>query len=132
MLLQFTILLQSHLEHVNGFSPVWVLSCTFKLPLWLKAFLTGKWFLSCVGPFMLIQMSTFLKSLITLGPGRWLCSCVGPFMNLQIRTDYCKQCDKKFSISFPYNLTVKISARSDKRLPRYSVFAQNLTNKIWP
>ena len=55
---------------------VWVLSCTFKLPLWLKAFFTfgtGKWFLSCVGPFMLIQMSTFSKRLITLGTGSIQC-----------------------------------------------------------
>ena len=49
---------------------------------------------------MLIQMSTFLKGLITLGTGKRLLSCVGTFMNLHLITNYCKQCDQKFGISF--------------------------------
>ena len=48
---------------------------------------------------MLIQMSTFLKGLITLGTGKRLLSCVGTLMNLHLITNYCKQCDQKFGIS---------------------------------
>ena len=46
----------------------------------------------------------FFKSLVILGTGKWLLSCVGPFMNLKEhigeKTHHCKQCDKKFGISF--------------------------------
>ena len=43
MLLQITILSKlSHLEHVNGFSPVFILSCTFNLAVLIKALLQMK------------------------------------------------------------------------------------------
>ena len=37
---KFTVLIKAllHMEQANGFSPVLVLSCIVKLPLWLKAF----------------------------------------------------------------------------------------------
>ena len=44
-----------------------VLSCTFKLQLWLKAFFTfgtGKWFLSCVSPFMMQRVSLAKHSVL--------------------------------------------------------------------
>ena len=87
------------LEQANGFSPVWVLSCTFKLPLWLKAFsqleqangFSPVWVLSCsfkwalfqkvllhleqslssVGPFMHLQITTLVKSFFTFETSKW-------------------------------------------------------------
>ena len=55
----------SHLEHVNGFSPVCILSCTFNLAG------TGKWLLSSVGTFMHLQIATLVKSFFTFGTGKW-------------------------------------------------------------
>ena len=58
----------SHLEHVNGFSPVCILSCTFKLAVSIRALFThgtGKWLLSSVGPFMHLQIATLVKSFFT-------------------------------------------------------------------
>ena len=52
----------------------------------LVTFGAGKWLLTCVGPFMCLQITRVCKYLVTLGAGKWLLSCVHPFMCLQMVT----------------------------------------------
>ena len=49
----------------------------------LVTFGTGKWLLSCVGPFMYLQNRPVTKCLVTFRAGKWLLSSVGSFMFLQ-------------------------------------------------
>ena len=107
------------MEQTEGFYPVWVLSCTFKLPLWLKAFShleqansfspvcilsctfnlarTGKWLLSSVGTFMHLQIATLVKSFFTFETGKWqLCQNTlfsGNITHSGEKTYPCKQCE---------------------------------------
>ena len=40
----------------------------------------------CVSPFMLLQITTPFKGLVTFRAGKWLLSCVSSFMYLQMNT----------------------------------------------
>ena len=60
----------SQLEQANGFSPVWVLSCSFKWALFQKVLLHLEQALSSVGPFMHLQITTLVKSFFTFGTGK--------------------------------------------------------------
>ena len=46
-------------------------------------YLAGKWLLSQVNPFMLLQILTIAECHATIGAEKWLLSCVSPFMFLQ-------------------------------------------------
>ena len=80
----------SHLEQANGFSPVWVRSCLFKLLLSLNdlSHLEQANGFSCVGSFMSLQIASIFKWLFIFGAGKWFLSCVGPFMSLQIASSF--------------------------------------------
>ena len=47
-------------------------------------YLAGKWLLSQVNPFMLLQILTIAECHATIGAEKWLLSCVSPFMFHQI------------------------------------------------
>ena len=69
----------------------WLLSCVIPfvlLQLWkrLVTFGTSKQHLSCVGLFMRLQITTLARCLDTFGTGKWLLSCVGLLASLQITT----------------------------------------------
>ena len=49
-------------------------------------YLAGKWLLSQVNPFMLLQILTIAECHATIGAEKWLLSCVGSFMSIQSAT----------------------------------------------
>ena len=82
----------------------WLLSCVcpfmlLQITILLKCFITlgtCKWLLSCMLPFMHLQTSSVNKTLVAHGTGKWLLSSVGTFMHLQILPSACSKCDKTF------------------------------------
>ena len=79
----------SHFMHLNGFSLVWVLSCSFK-ELDLKTLFTFV-HLNGFSPLCgstCYQVTSCLEALFTLCALEWLLSRVGPLMFLQVASYY--------------------------------------------
>ena len=79
----------SHLEQVNGFSPVWIFSWHFQSTTifkWLVTFGTGKCPLFFVNPFMLFQRATLAEWLVTFGTCKCFLFFVDPLIFSQRAT----------------------------------------------
>ena len=79
--------LLSQLVHLNDFSAIWVLSCSFKWPVIEKilSYFKQKRLLSHVG---LVPWWVCWATLVTICALEWLLSRVGPFMFLQVASHW--------------------------------------------
>ena len=78
----------SHLEQAYGFSPVWILTCIFRMSLTkcMFTFESEKRLLFYMDPLMYLHFTPCFKCLVTFGAIKWIISFVGSVMFLQLYT----------------------------------------------